>query len=60
MGFFLFFYCCFILCFNFLIEGHAAISREQFYQIAPKRNEKPPQLPPRDNSIYSHSLPTVS
>lgn len=39
----------------------AAASRDQFYQLASKRNEKPPQLPPRDNttSIYSHNLPTV-
>lgn len=33
---------------------------EQFYQMGPtKRNEKPPQLPPRDMDIYGHSLPTV-
>lgn len=47
-----------------ICEGHAngsMVAREQFYQMGPaKRNEKPPQLPPRDNGIYAHSLPTVS
>lgn len=44
------------------IEGHnPAVTREQFYMISQKRsNEKPPKLPPRDTSLYSHELPTVS
>lgn len=43
------------------IEGHALASREQFYMMSQKRsNEKPPKLPPRDTSLYSHELPTVS
>lgn len=25
-----------------------------------RNNEKPPQLPPRDTSLYSHDLPMVS
>lgn len=45
----------------FSIEGQTSVTREQFYMMAQKRsNEKPPQLPPRDTSIYSHDLPTVS
>lgn len=39
--------------------GHVAATREQLLlqtqQLAHKRSEKPPKLPPRDN-IYSHDL----
>lgn len=40
--------------------GHVAATREQLLlqtqQLAHKRSEKPPKLPPRDN-IYSHDIP---
>lgn len=42
--------------------GHVAATREhlllQAQQIAHRRSEKPPKLPPRDN-IYGHGIPKV-
>jgi len=45
-------------------SGHVAATREQLLlqtqQLAHKRSEKPPKLPPRDN-VYAHDLiPKVS
>ena len=44
-------------------SGHVAATREQLImqsqQLAHKRSEKPPKLPPRDN-IYGHDIPKVS
>lgn len=45
------------------ISGHMAAKREQLLmqtqqQLAHKRNEKPPKLPPRDNG-YGHDIPKV-
>lgn len=43
-------------------SGHVAATREQLLmqtqQLAHKRSEKPPKLPPRDN-IYGHDIPKV-
>lgn len=43
-------------------SGHVAATREQLImqsqQLAHKRSEKPPKLPPRDN-IYGHDIPKV-
>lgn len=43
-------------------SGHVAATREQLLmqtqQLAHKRSEKPPKLPPRD-SIYGHDIPKV-
>lgn len=46
------------------VAGHVAATREQLLlqtqQLAHKRSEKPPKLPPRDN-IYAHDIiPKVS
>ena len=44
-------------------SGHVAATREQLImqsqQLAHKRSEKPPKLPPRDN-VYGHDIPKVS
>lgn len=44
-------------------SGHVAATREQLLmqsqQLAHKRSEKPPKLPPRDNT-YGHDIPKVS
>lgn len=43
-------------------QGHVAATREQLIlqtqQLAQRRSEKPPKLPPRDN-LYPHELPKV-
>lgn len=45
-----------------ILVGHVAATREQLIlqtqQLAQKRSEKPPKLPPRDN-LYPHDIPKV-
>lgn len=42
--------------------GHVATTREQLLlqtqQLAHRRSDKPPKLPPRDN-MYPHDIPKV-
>lgn len=44
-------------------SGHVANTREQLLiqtqQLAQRRSEKPPKLPPRDN-MYPHDIPKVN
>lgn len=51
---YLYIYICFL--------GHVAATREQLLlqtqQLAQRRSEKPPKLPPRDN-LYPHDIPKV-
>lgn len=46
------------------LNGHMAPTREQLImqtqQLALKRSEKPPKLPPRDNIYGTHEIPKVS
>lgn len=48
---------------NILNLGHVATTRDQLLlqtqQLAQRRSEKPPKLPPRDNQ-YPHDIPKVS